>query len=308
MLLTCGLVTLDVQQTVDRLPGPDEKVVARGLTTAFGGPAANAAATAVALGVPARLVTVVGEGPLADVVRAGLAGAGVALTEVTTSRPARPPVSTVLVTAATGQRAVVSTNAGGVDVVPLDEAGLDALLLGAGEGDVLLLDGHLPGVAVPLARRARSRGCRVVLDAGSWKPGSAELLATTDVVVASADLRVPGVPAAGTLAALAAAGPRFAAVSRGALPVLVLDDGAPREVPVPAPARVADTLGAGDVLHGALAAALAQGATPAEALASAVRVATRSVEHAGALGWTRTPAGRGEGAGATLSGPPPSGL
>src|SRR5690606_27237741 len=52
MLVCCGLTTLDVTQVVDRLPEPNEKLTGRELTVAFGGPAANAAATAVALGVP----------------------------------------------------------------------------------------------------------------------------------------------------------------------------------------------------------------------------------------------------------------
>uniref|UniRef100_UPI001F43AFEB PfkB family carbohydrate kinase n=1 Tax=Cellulomonas citrea TaxID=1909423 RepID=UPI001F43AFEB len=49
---------------------------------------------------------------------------------------------------------------------------------------------------------------------------------------------------------------------------------------------VVDTLGAGDVLHGAMAAALAGGAGPLDALAAGVRTATASVRHRGALGWT----------------------
>ena len=40
-LVCCGLTTVDVTQVLDRLPGPDEKVVADGLDVTFGGPAAN---------------------------------------------------------------------------------------------------------------------------------------------------------------------------------------------------------------------------------------------------------------------------
>ena len=46
MVLACGVAVLDVQQTVERLPGPDEKLVANELLVASGGPAANAAVTA----------------------------------------------------------------------------------------------------------------------------------------------------------------------------------------------------------------------------------------------------------------------
>ncbi|WP_069385960.1 PfkB family carbohydrate kinase [Cellulosimicrobium cellulans] len=294
MLVCCGLLTLDVVQVVDRLPGPDEKVVARSLAATFGGPAANAAATAVALGVPSRLVTAVGEGPLAHAVRADVADAGVELVDAlppARRAEAQPPVSTVLVTAATGERAVVSTNAtssGGLVAGDSDgdaEVDAAALLGPVGPGDVLLLDGHLPAVALPVARRAREAGCVVVLDGGSWKPGSAELMALCDAVVVSADLRVPDVDTAGVLEAVAALGPRFVARTRGPEPVEVLHDGRRSTVPVPVPRRVVDTLGAGDVVHGAFAAALAEGASYGDALERAVAVASRSVEHAGARGW-----------------------
>jgi sugar/nucleoside kinase (ribokinase family) len=48
---------------------------------------------------------------------------------------------------------------------------------------------------------------------------------------------------------------------------------------------VVDTLGAGDVLHGAAAAALARGLGIESALDQGVRVASESVRHPGALGW-----------------------
>ena len=72
LVLACGVAVLDVQQTVDRLPGPDEKLVATDLLVASGGPAANAAVTAVALGVAARLVTRIGESPLGTLISADL--------------------------------------------------------------------------------------------------------------------------------------------------------------------------------------------------------------------------------------------
>lgn len=291
MLVCCGLVTLDVVQVVDALPGPDEKVVARSLAATFGGPAANAAATAVGLGVPTTLVTAVGHGPLAAVVRSELEAAGVALVDAAADAAGRaqPAVSTVLVTRATGERAVVSTNASGFGdltdaslVVPERTTGLlDALR----PGDVLLLDGHHPGLALRVARRARERGCVVVLDGGSWKPDAPAMIGLCDAVVVSADFRPPGVAADDVLDAVAALGPRLVARTRGPLPVEVLDAGERYEVAVPQPGRVVDTLGAGDVVHGAFAAAVARGSSWRLALEDAVRVASRSVEHAGARGW-----------------------
>lgn len=288
--VTCmGLTTLDVVQVVDRLPGPDEKLVASDGWVAFGGPAANAAATSAALGVPTRLVTALGTGPVADLARAGLVAAGVEVVDLAPEVADLLPVSSVLVSG--GARAVVSRNA--VRAPDLVEA---VSSVDPGEvGDVLLVDGHHLGAAVALAARARAAGVHVLADGGSWKPGLDRLLAHVGTAVLSGDLVLPsGTRPRSTgemdalLAAVARFGPRVVARSAGAGPVRVrlgpgvVQELTPDEVPAE---QVVDTLGAGDVLHGAMAAALAGGAGPFDALAAGMRAATASVRHRGALGW-----------------------
>jgi sugar/nucleoside kinase (ribokinase family) len=293
MLVCCGLVTLDVVQILDALPGPDQKVVADGLDVRFGGPAANAAATAVALGVPTRLVTAIGTGPVADLVRAGLRDAGVEVVDLAAGTAATPPVSTVLVTRATGERAVVSVN--GTGSPDLGAAARAVLAGGALDGGVLdgatavLVDGHHLGAAVPVAAAARGRGVPVALDGGSWKAGLGDLLAHVDHAVLSADFLLPD-GGDDVLAAVLAGWP-VASVARsaggGALRYVERDGVEARvEVAAVPPGEVVDTLGAGDVLHGALAAELARGAGITDALRVGTRWATESVRHPGALGWT----------------------
>ena len=319
VVLCCGLTTLDVIQEVDAVPAPNEKAVARALTVTFGGPAANAAATAVALGARARLVTSIGSGPVADLVRAELATAGVEVVDLAAGSGAAPAVSTVLVTASTGQRAVVSVNATRSGELPTVPAGV---LDGVG---VVLVDGHHLASALEVARSARAVGVPVVHDGGSWKPGLERLLALVDHAIVSTDFRVPAgeLPADGSAAdgsatdgaaidgaetgrasarvdprerilrEVASFGPLVVARSDGAGPLLVLEpraSAAVRSVTVPVdPARrVVDTVGAGDVLHGAYAAFLGGtcGAVdPVVLLARAAGVASESVHFAGARGW-----------------------
>jgi sugar/nucleoside kinase (ribokinase family) len=297
LLVCCGLATLDVVQVVDHVPAPDEKLVATGLDVSFGGPAANAAATATALGIPTLLVTALGDGPVAELVRAGLSAANVTVVDLLEGRAGSPAVSTVLVTAATGDRAVVSVNAtGAADLAAAaDEVAVSVL----GRATALLVDGHHLGAARVLAAAARRLGIPVLLDGGSWKPGLEALLADVDHAVVSADFALPDVPRDRLLQALADLGPRFVAQSAGGGPVRILAvdrDGArtpsvlhPPEVPT---SEVVDTLGAGDVLHGATVASLARGAAVHAALADGVRLATESVRHRGALGWASRPLDR----------------
>jgi sugar/nucleoside kinase (ribokinase family) len=72
-----------VIQHVDAAPGPNEKVTARAQWVVAGGPATNAAVTFAALGGTAVLVTALGSGAAADMVRADLAGCGVRVVDVT---------------------------------------------------------------------------------------------------------------------------------------------------------------------------------------------------------------------------------
>jgi sugar/nucleoside kinase (ribokinase family) len=338
LVLACGLTTLDVRQTVERVPGPDEKVVARDLAVEVGGPAANAATTCTALGVPARLLTRVGGAAVGRIAREDLVRHAVEVHDLAGPDDA-PAVSTVLVTAGTGQRAVASVNAtlastsgavtapaadgavspdhglgevsdGRLGEVPggrLDDL-LDRVLDGA---TAVLVDGHHLDLAVPVAAAARAAGVVVVLDGGSWKPGLEALLAHVDVAVLSADFRLPEdvVPrhrtdaarqdagAPDLLARVGDLGPSVVAQSHGGDPVEVRHCAGHARVPVP-PVRAVDTLGAGDVLHGALAAWLACagacGPSPAAgdaddvlaALEFATAVASSSVTAAGARGWT----------------------
>ncbi|WP_298459892.1 PfkB family carbohydrate kinase [uncultured Cellulomonas sp.] len=279
--LFVGLATVDVVQRVERPPGPDEKVVSSRADVAAGGPATNAAVTFAALGGRATLLTVVGGGPLAAVVHGDLAEHGVVLRDVGDAAQHRPALSSATVVDRTGERSVVSRNAAGVAVDPPSD-----LARMVADADVVLLDGHHPRLATAAAAAARDRGIPVVLDAGSWKPVLTDLLPVTTAAVCSAAFRLPDGAAPG--AALLAAGPDLVAVSAGGRPLRWWRKGASGEVPVPS-VRTRDTLGAGDVLHGAYAFAVAAGHDVAAALGPAVAVASLKVGHVGPRSWLSDP-------------------
>ncbi|BCY07551.1 PfkB family carbohydrate kinase [Actinoplanes sp. L3-i22] len=278
MIVFAGLCTLDIVQLVTAYPAADEKVTALAQTVAAGGPATNAAVTAAYLGEPATLLTAVGRHPLAAGIRADLAARGVDLIDLAATDEGAPPVSSIVVSA--GHRAVVSTN-GAARAPAVPDLGF---LRGA---RAVQVDGHYPALARAVLTEARRLGIPTLLDAGSWKAVTPDLLPLLDVVVCSADFHPPGVT--DVPAFLAAHGVRWIAISRGPEPILRWTGTDLVAQPVPQ-ATVVDTLGAGDVLHGALTVAVAHrwpltDTTFAEALDEAAAPATRSCTSFGTRAW-----------------------
>ena len=189
------------------------------------------------------------------------------------------PVSTVLVTAATGQRAVASRNSLGPPDVPAVATTRTRVLEGI---SAVLVDGHHLSLATSVARGAE-RGIPVVADggseAGAGGPAGSRRRPRRVRRPPLPDGRPPGRPAG-------------ASVRGGSRARRAADPwrGWPRTGP-PVRCRlrgvhVVDTLGAGDVLHGALLADIGRrGARDLpDSLVVAVDVATRSVAAAGAHG------------------------
>jgi sugar/nucleoside kinase (ribokinase family) len=309
-----GLTTLDTVYGVDRPPLPDEKIVAREFFVGAGGPATNAAITFARLGGRATLMSAVGSGPLADFVRSDVERFGVEHVEVAPADHPLP-VSAVLVTSATGERAVVSAHQAaaadhlpaadrqpGPNLQPGPNIAHDTTNPAAEVPDpvlpdgvrVVLLDGHRPDVAHQVATHPATAEALVVLDGGSWKDDTAELLAAVDVAVCGAAFRPPGVDSQlAVLTYLLDAGPSFAAVTNGSRDVVwaTRDD---RGTVTPPSVTVRDTLGAGDVFHGAFAWSIAHRRRDPQrfdtqsfvaALEFGASIAAASVQHFGTRSW-----------------------
>lgn len=276
--LTCwfaGLTTLDVLHRAAARPRPNQKVTATRQDVAAGGPAANAAVTAAALGARSVLISAVGTGPVGSVARADLEQHGVEVHDAA-PHPGTPlAVSAVLVDDVTGDRSVVSPDA---TLAAAHVVASPAALANLPRPDVVLLDGHHPALARAVLAHVESLSPRpvVVLDAGRWRPVFAELLPVADVAACSADFTVPD----GAEVALPAA----LVVTHGPDPVQWSAGDRSGTVDVP---RVAarDTLGAGDAFHGALAVALGRGDALPEACAFAAGVAATRVAHVGPREW-----------------------
>lgn len=279
-----GLITLDCIYQTRKPLAANEKQVAEAMLLAAGGPATNGAIAFAALGNRAILVGALGNHPLSTVIREELAQHRVELVDLTPTATVPPPFSSIVVNVVTGDRAVISRNAADR---PVPEA--VPVLESFAQADCLLVDGHQMAVGQALAVQAQAVGIPVVIDAGSWKAGFEPVLSAASVVIASAAFNPPqngrGWQAIAYLQTLNI--PQVA-ITQGAEPILYWSQGQTGELPVPQVPAV-DTLGAGDIFHGAFchyfAAADSNGAHFLSALHQAARIASCACQYFGTRQW-----------------------
>ncbi|MEA5462724.1 PfkB family carbohydrate kinase [Leptothoe sp. PORK10 BA2] len=284
--LFVGLMTLDCIYQAQRPPQANEKLVAQAAMMAAGGPATNAAVAFAALGGQATVMAAVGQHPVTALLREDMAQVGVTLRDLSPSRSDPPPLSSIVVSQS-GDRAVISRNAEGLQIDPqtmaLDGGLTDGVLT---DVNVVLLDGHQMALSQRIALMAKSLGIPVVVDAGSWKPGFDQVLALAQVVIASANFRPPDPHGDDGMAYFQGLGIPQIAITQGEYPIVVSDQGRLGELAVPA-TTVVDTLGAGDIFHGAFCHAIcdAGGVSFSAALTQASQVASLSCRYFGTRAW-----------------------
>jgi sugar/nucleoside kinase (ribokinase family) len=277
--LFVGLTTLDTIYLTPTYPQSNQKLVASDYTIAAGGPATNAAVTFAHLGNTAILWSAIGTHPMTALIRSDLDHCRVAIADLDPHRCQPPPISSIVVTQATGERAVVSINATRSQIEG-DRISLDNL----GSIDIILIDGHQMAVSQIVAQWARSQHIPIAIDAGSWKAGFETVLPLADYVIASSNFCPPNCHSRDeTFAYLANLKIPHIAMTCGEQPIAFLSQGKIESISVPN-VRAIDTLGAGDIFHGAFCHFIAD-RTFDRALESAAKVATRSCQFFGTRKW-----------------------
>ncbi|MFO1058676.1 MAG: PfkB family carbohydrate kinase [Dongiaceae bacterium] len=283
--LSCvGAVFFDEVFRLPALPAGDGKYFASALLEGGGGMAATAAVAAAALGGRVALHGRIGDDAAGRFLEAALARAGIDPAGCRRVDGARTSHSAVLV-AAGGERMII------VHVDPALDRDPGWLPVDAIAGsDAVLADVRWPeGARAAFAAARRGAGI-AVLDADvTDDAATAGLLPmATHVVFSEAGLQrlVGAGDLEAGLAGAATATAGTVAVTAGSRGCFWREGGRLRRVPAPA-LPVVNTLGAGDVFHGAFALALAERRPLAAALAFATAAA--SLKCTRAEGWTAMP-------------------
>lgn len=257
-VIVVGSVNHDVVVDVETLPAPGETVLARGMRTAFGGKGANqadAAARTAPEGVAVVMVGAVGSDDAGAAMRAALVAAGV---DVSALRTVDGPSGTAIITVDSAGENTIAVVAGANAVWPDVVVGVELA-----PDDVVVLQAEIPfEVIAATIAAADATGAAVLLNAAPAAPELAVLLPSVDILVVneSEAAALIGLQGVGDDALRTAADGRTLVVTLGADGVVLVEGGAVTRIPA-VPVEAVDTVGAGDAFVGALAAALAGGAS-----------------------------------------------
>ena len=280
-IVVVGSLNADLTIYCDRLPKPGETVHGNGFAVNPGGKSANQAVAAARLGGHVSLVGAVGEDANGNMLEASVAGAGVDVSHVRTSR--EPTGVAVIAVDARGENNIIISAGANGTLSPADVAEAADVMEGAAVVS-LCLEVSMETV-LAAAQAGHDAGAQVLLNLSPYAEIPSALAGLADVLLVNAheaalflgsDVPGAGGPAAewdAVCSRFAARGIRQVLVTLGSKGSVVLDAGASAGARVtfvqPTEVRAVDTTGAGDAFTGAVAVRLAAGDALADAAAFA---------------------------------------
>lgn len=264
-----GRNCLDYIAVAEQLPEENTKAAMRAHYMEGGGQGGTSACAIARLGGSVTLVGKVGDDSAGAFCRRRLEDLGVACDFLETVAGKATAIAHIWVTAGNGNRTILYAPN---DLPPI--VGGASLAKLCHRAPAILLDPEVTYLAPFLADLGRGRGL-LIYDAERWRPGMEAMMATADLFVPTAgflDAPELGIDKGSWVERLNALRRRVdgrLVVTRGADGAYLFDG--PELIHIAAPkVAVADTTGAGDVFHGALAFALSRKIPLPEAVKMAV--------------------------------------
>ncbi|MBN2123292.1 MAG: sugar kinase [Deltaproteobacteria bacterium] len=275
-----GQASIDYLGRVSFFPAEDEKMELTDIEVQCGGPASTALVALSRLGVKTSFLGAVSDDLFGIEIVKGLKEEGVDAAFLKIRPGYTSQFAFIAITRENGKRTVFWHRG---STPPLRREEVDLSLFPIAR--VLHLDGLMMEASLEAARQAKKRGMKVVLDAGTFREGSLDLLSRVDIVIASERFAVPLVgkeaPPEDALEALCRLGPEQTVITLGPKGSVGLQGGKlNRQEAIPV--HVVDTTGAGDVYHGAYLYGVLQDWSMSECMRFASVVAAMKCRHVGA--------------------------
>jgi len=278
-----GIPVRDLTFRVEAVPARGSKANATHLAEICGGNALNAAIAMARLGSRVAFAGPMGDAreTSSDFILAQMAQEGIDTTHIVRMPGLATPVSAIMIEPS-GERTLTIYRDPGLWRVKLPDA--DELL---GDCRAVLIESRCGTFSIDLCTEAQRRGIPIIVGVDRAMSLQDELLAAASHLLFASEQVQETAGITGdceALKRLSALTPAFLAATRGPHGTIWLDEaGALEETPA-FPVQAVDTLGAGDVFHGAFALCLAEGKGVREALRfAAAAAALKCTRHGGGL-------------------------
>lgn len=252
-----GACVADTLWCLPTYPTEDTKMKAEESRQAGGGPVATGLVAAAKLGADTAFIGNLADDASGRFLYSDFEKYGVRTDLITTLSGYRSFSSALLLAGDSGTRTCVFDR-GNLPPTVLNAAQKTAVA----EAEILMVDGNDLDAAVEGAGIARAAGKRVLYDCGGNYPNIARLLAVSDILIPSEEFALAETgcktAADAAKALFDTYHPAVVVITQGRRGGILFDGTHITAYPI-YPARVVDSNGAGDVFHGAFAAALLRG-------------------------------------------------
>lgn len=252
-----GACVMDTLITVPHYPKEDTKLRAEDSKPAGGGPVATGLVAAQKLGENTGFIGVLSDDGGGVFLKSDFIKYGVDIKNISVVSGKRSFTSTIWLSAETTSRTCVFDK-GNLPPLTLDEKQKEAVK-GA---KLLMVDGNELSAAAEAAKIARENGVKVLYDAGGLYDGIEKLLPYADILIPSKEFALGFTGRNGIEDAAESLyksfSPEAVVITDGKNGGIMFDGKKTVSYPI-YPAKVVDSNGAGDVFHGAFAAAVVKG-------------------------------------------------
>lgn len=278
-ILFVGLNTIDLQFLVECYPQANTKTKALQNEICVGGPATNAAIACAFLQSKTDIVSPIGEHAFSEFINKELRNFGIELLDPIAGQTAKAIFASIITSKTNGERTIFSYHPEIQDIKD------DQLYFNIKDYKLVLFDGFYFDIAISLAEKCRKNGVITVFDGGSWKKDTEKLLKYIDIAICSSDFIMPdgGTPQ-DIFTYLHNLGVKDIAITRGDDSILCSHKDGKEEIEIERIEAI-DTLGAGDIFHGAFCHFFANGHNFTNSLQRASIVAGESCKWFGTREW-----------------------
>lgn len=237
-----GRTTMDILYYMNGLPAENKKAKTLDYQTCVGGNACNAAITYALLGGKAVLITAIGDSSIGKSIKMELKEYEIEVLDLLEGQDILPFISAILINTETESRTIWGGHQPPIIRAELDEEDIIR------DAAFILTDNQFPQLSVSLLKRAPREQTASVFDAERWGEETEILLEAVTDVIASSDCLPPD--KRNLLEIMKEKGVLRRAVTDGGNPI-VWEEEERRGSILPIRVTPVDTLGAGDIMHGA---------------------------------------------------------